>query len=141
LSLYLETSVLVAALTREPESARVQAWLAAQPADELAISAWVETEFSSALSLKLRTGKLETVERAMAMSRLSALGAASLTWVGIGPEHFRAAARYADRHELGLRAPDALHLAVAAGHGALLCTLDRRLTAAGLALGVETRLV
>jgi len=141
LRLYLDTSVLVAALTREPESERVQDWLAQQPADGLVISAWVETEFSSALSLKLRTGHLEVAERARAMSRFAALGAESLTWVEIAPEHFRAAARYADRHELGLRAPDALHLAVAVGSGAVLCALDRRLTSAALALGVSAQLI
>ena len=139
--LYLDTSEMVAALTSEPESVRVQGWLAQQPAEGLVISAWVETEFSSALSLKLRTGQLEIAERARAMSRFSALCAASLTWVEIGPEHFRAAARYADRHELGLRAPDALHLAIAAGNGAVLCSLDRRLTVAGLALAVSAQLV
>ena len=44
---------------------------------------------------------------------------------------FRTAARFADQHMLGLRAGDALHLAICADHGATLCTLDRRLSEAG----------
>jgi len=36
------------------------------------------------------------------------------------------------------RAADALHLAICADHGATLCTLDRRLSEAGPALGVKT---
>ena len=50
----------------------------------------------------------------------------------------RTAARFADQHALGLRAADALHLAVCADLGATLCTLDRRLHEAGPPLGVST---
>ena len=51
------------------------------------------------------------------------------------------AARFADQYELGLRAGDALHLAICVDHGATLCTLDRRLSGAGSALGVKTMLL
>jgi len=53
----------------------------------------------------------------------------------------RTAARFADQHVLGLRAGDALHLAVCADLGATLCTLDQRLRHAGSALGVKTILL
>ncbi|MDE2464494.1 MAG: PIN domain-containing protein, partial [Alphaproteobacteria bacterium] len=53
----------------------------------------------------------------------------------------RTAARLADQHALGLRAGDALHLAICADHGATLCTLDRRLGEAGPALGVKAELL
>jgi predicted nucleic acid-binding protein len=54
---------------------------------------------------------------------------------------FRTAARFADQHALGLRAGDALHLAICADHGATLCTRGRRLSEAGPALGVKTMLL
>ena len=54
--LYLETSVLVAALTHEARTARMQRWLDDQDPELLAISDCVTTEFSSALSVKLRSG-------------------------------------------------------------------------------------
>jgi hypothetical protein len=54
---------------------------------------------------------------------------------------FRTAARFADQYSLGLRAGDALHLAICADHGATLCTLDQRLSDPGSALGVKMMLL
>jgi predicted nucleic acid-binding protein len=44
--LYLDTSVVVALLTAEPATGRVQDWLRQQDPAELAISDWVVAEFS-----------------------------------------------------------------------------------------------
>jgi uncharacterized protein len=141
LTLYLDTSLLVAALTNEAETGRVQVWLAEQLADGIAISDWVTTEFSSALSIKLRSGQIEAVHRADALAMFTRLSADSLTVLPISGLQFRTAARFADQYALGLRAGDALHLAICADHGAMLCTLDRRLSEAGPALGVKTMLL
>lgn len=135
---YVDTSVLVAALTPEAETERVQGWFSAQPIGSLLISDWVATEFSSALSIKLRGGRIGERDRAAALSAFTRLGASGLRRLRVDPEHFRLAARFADRNELSLRAGDALHLAVAAEHGASLCTLDRRMAAACPLLGIET---
>jgi uncharacterized protein len=125
--LHLDTSLLVAALTNESETGRLQIWLGQQPEGELAISDWVATEFSSALSIKLRTGQIGAAHRAEALAMLARLAADSFTIVPVSRAQFRAAARFADQHTLGLRAGDALHLAVCADRGDTLCTLDRRL--------------
>jgi predicted nucleic acid-binding protein len=136
--LYLDTSLLVSALTNDEETEAVQEWLARQDARELTISDWVVTEFSSALSIKLRTGQLATEHRAAALATLTRLAAETFRVLAVERPSFRAAARLADQHALNLRAGDALHLAVCADHGATLCTLDRRLGEAGPLVGVET---
>ena len=65
----------------------------------------------------------------------------SFTVLPVTGEHFRTAAKFADKHLLGLRAGDALHLATASEHGAAVHTLDQRLADAGPALGVPTQLL
>jgi uncharacterized protein len=65
----------------------------------------------------------------------------SLAIAPVTREHFQTAARFADQSELGLRAGDALHVAVAAELGATLCTLDKRLAEAAVALGVSAEIV
>jgi len=141
LTLYLDTSLLVAALTREANTARTQAWLDAQAPDSLAISEWVATEFSAALSIKLRTGQIEATHRADALAMFRRMTTESFGILSVSGLQFRTAARFADQSALGLRAGDALHLAICADHGATLCTLDRRLGAAGQPLGVKTTLL
>jgi len=139
--LYLDTSLLVAALTNEAETQRMQHWLGQQREDDLAVSDWVATEFSSALSIKLRIGQIMTGDRAEALAMFTRLATDSFIVMPVSRLQFRTAARFADQHVLGLRAGDALHLAICADHGATLCTLDRRLSDAGSALGIKTRLL
>jgi predicted nucleic acid-binding protein len=139
--LYIDTSVLVTALTCEPRTPEIQDWLAAQPAGQLAVSDWVLTEFSSALSVKVRMGQLSPPDRAEVLAVFAELVEGSFEVLPVSRLDFRTAASFADQHASGLRAGDALHLAVARNHGTRIRALDRRLVAAAEALGVSAVLL
>lgn len=138
---YVDTSVIVAALSNEAETGTAQEWLTRQDAGSLCISDWTFTEVSSAIAIKLRRGEVSLEARAAILGVFARLVAESITVLPVTGAHFRTAARFVDHHALGLRAGDALHLAVAADHGAVIHTLDRRLAAAGPVLGVATSLL
>jgi hypothetical protein len=133
--------LLVAAVTNEAATEQVQRWLSRQDPAALLISAWVATELASALSMKIRTGEFTVEDRARAAGLFTRLRADSLTLVPVTRDHFLAAARFAAEYRLGLHAGDALHVAVAAERGATICTLDKRLADAAVALGVSAILV
>ncbi len=69
LTAYLDTSLLVAATTAESRTGAVQRWLAGKPSGELAISDWTITEYSAALSIKLREKSIDPAHRGNAMRR------------------------------------------------------------------------
>lgn len=130
MSHYLDTSVLVAALVHEPRSAAIRDWLRDRPASSLFISHWAVTELHSALSVRVRTGTLTAADKTQVLDAWQTLLSDSLTLIAIDPGHFDRAAVMADHHSLGIRAGDALHMAVAEQAGLTLVTLDRTMAKA-----------
>lgn len=137
---YLDTSLVVAAVTNENGTAAAQRILASAD-DDLAISDWVITEVSAALSLKVRAGVLAETHRRVARSAFARLADSSLHVLPVTAADFRSAADLAERHKTGLRAGDVLHLAVATASGAAVYTLDKGLARAARSMRLATVLV
>ncbi len=116
-------------------------WLTRQGSFDLTISDWVITEFASALSVKVRMGRLGLADRARTASLFTRLQGESIAVMPITRDHFLTAARFANQSALGLRAGDALHVAIAAAWGATLCTLAKRLAEGAVPLGVSADMV
>lgn len=117
----LDTSVLVAAFTVEPESTRARHWLAGEATWR--ISDWAAAEFSSALRIKARQGRMPSGEIADVERALDALIGSLDASLRVDAEDHRAA-RALIVQDGGLRAPDALHIVIARRNGASLATFD-----------------
>lgn len=138
MSFYLDSSVTVAALTAEAATDRVLTWLRK---NSFEISDWVFTEVASALSRKHRMGLVSTEHKRQALAQFERQFVAGTQLFTVNRGHFHRAAVLVDQAPIGLRAGDALHLAIAEDNSATLCTLDKRQAEAGAALGVATLLI
>lgn len=114
-----------------------QSWLRERRSDPLSVSDWTLPEFSSALSIKVRTGVLTTGERRLAARTFEQLVDETFVVETVLRADFHRAARLVERHDTNLRAADALHLAVAERKGATLHTLDEGQAGAGRVHGID----
>lgn len=134
--IYLDTSVLIAMHTPEPGSQIAIDWMARSPIQDFSISLWTVTEFTSALARKVRMQRLSLDESKQARAEFEVLRE-SLTVRVPEPEDFNLASRMMDDPLSGLRAGDALHLAIVLRSRMMLATFDTVLRKAAAAFDVE----
>lgn len=126
--IYVDTSLLVPLYIREPASGGARAWFGTVAQGEAAISEWTRTEFASALGIMVRMRRLKKQLAREIITAFNRLAEESLVVLIPGREDFVQASRYLEQFEFGLRAGDALHLAIALNHGAkAVYSLDRTL--------------
>jgi uncharacterized protein len=135
LSVYLDTSVLLPWLVEESASAAIRHYMAAHPQERL-ISDFAAAEVASALSRLVRMGLLTGAEGSARLTDFDAWRAATSSPADLHASDARLAYAYVRRFDLRLRAPDALHLAIARRLDATLVTLDQRLARAAAELGI-----
>lgn len=139
--LYVDTSVFVTFFVREPASDTVDAWFERTKITDLALSSWTIAEFVGAIGSKVRGGALSAREGEAVVREFHALVQGSLPPIVPNNDDFLAAARMMERFDLGLRAGDALHVAIAQQAGAArLVTLDKVLARAAESLGLRVEL-
>jgi predicted nucleic acid-binding protein len=139
--LYFDTSFLAPLILREATSDKIAAFVRRLPAAELAVSHWTRVEFSSLIAREVRMGGLDVHAAARADARFEAMVDESFSVFLPDAGDFGLAKRYLCRFETGLRAGDALHLAVANNRrAAAIYSLDKTLLRAGKILDLPVRI-
>jgi hypothetical protein len=137
--IYLDTSVVVPLFVPGVESIVVRQWFARELSQAFAISDWTLTEFASAIGINVREKSLNVRQARQAYGLMSELAATSFALFCPTRDDFIRASEYLRQHELGLRAGDALHLAIACAHDAeAVYSFDRKFVSAGARLGINT---
>jgi predicted nucleic acid-binding protein len=135
--LYFDASFLTPLILQEPTSVQIERFIAKLPPDELAISQWTRVEFSSLLAREVRIGGLPmaAAEKADAQFEVMVKESFAIFLPTVGD--FGLAKRFLGTPGTGLRAGDALHLAIAATRRAeTIYSLDKALLRAGKMLGL-----
>ena len=138
--IYLDTSVVVALLLPEENSEIALRWFEGCRAPMIS-SDWLIPETHSALGIKQRVHGLPSAACAAAAAHFERLVRTGVDLRSLDRARFRQAGALLQRPELGLRAGEALHLAVALHHRCShLATLDGRMLQAAQHLGLRPAL-
>ena len=129
---YLDTSFIAPLVIAESTSDAVEAWVLKVNPGELATGLWTQVELSSLVARKVRMGELPEAKADEVRRQFERVLGESFELLAPTSEDFATAARYLEVPKTGLRAGDALHLAIASNHGATkILTLDQGFIAAG----------
>lgn len=129
---YFDTSFLAPLVLPESTSDRIAAFVRRLPVEELTVSHWTRVEFSSLIARDVRMSVLDAATGARADARFEAMVDASFAVLLPNAEDFGLAKRYLGKFNTGLRAGDALHLAIAGNRqAAAIYSLDKGLLMAG----------
>ena len=130
--LYLDTSFITPLLLKESTSADVEAYVGKIPAGSLYISHWTALELVSVVAREVRMKRLTESDARIVLAEFDVLTSDSLNVLMPTVADFALAREYVERFATGLRGGDALHLAIAANHGAKrILTLDAGFIDAG----------
>jgi len=135
LSAYLDASVLIPTLIQEQTTLAVKAYFMGT-SQELLISDFAAAEVASALSRLVRMRVLSGSDGVARLADFDAWRAAVSSPVDMHAADVRLAYAFVRRFDLMLRAPDALHLAIAGRLDAVMVTLDGQLAMAAQQLGI-----
>ena len=125
--IYVDTSIFVALCTSEPKSDAVDKWHNNSSAKMIS-STWAFTEFSSALSLKVRTNQITEQQSREAWKKFDTLCQNDIELLPIESKTYYSAGILVIDGKSNLRAGDALHLAAAKAFKAKsIITLDKLL--------------
>ena len=134
MSLYLDASVLVALFVEEASTAQAEARLVGET---LLISDFGAAEFSAAIARRVRIGDMPASQAPITFQAFDNWVARATSRVVQDVSDAPNADALVRRLNLGLRAPDALHIAIARRLGATLFTFDLGMSSAARMLGLS----
>ncbi len=134
MTVYLDASVLVSLLVDDAKTAAARRLNERGPL--IALSDWTMVECSSALARLTRMNQLTTRERDEIEDALDQWASRVSRVIAVIPQDFDASRRFVRQSRSGLRASDALHLAIAAREGLEMATFDLVLARATEEVGV-----
>ena len=136
---YFDTSFLVPLILPETTSEAIAGFFDGLPSDQFAVSHWTRVEFASLLAQEVRMGELDAAAAHEAGSRFETMVGESFAVLLPNRGDFDRARELLGYFETGLRAGDALHLAIAGNRGAdAIYSLDKLLIKAGKRVGLPT---
>jgi predicted nucleic acid-binding protein len=136
LSAYFDTSFLVPLVRLEATTQAVEEFLRRQQ-PQLSTSHWTRVEFCSGIARDVRMKALTPGDAAIAIADFESKISPAFALLPIAAPDCELARDFLQHYETGLRAGDALHLAIAANNRAeTIHTLDERMLQAGLLLGL-----
>ncbi len=136
MSVYVDASALVPLFLPDVFNARIEAYLLTGPADIL-VSDLSSAEFASVVGIRLRSGLLPPAKAREAFLNLDVWIDQNAETVEARTSDIRDAEAMLRRLDLVLRAPDAIHLAIAQRLGAELATFDQRMADCARAIGLS----
>ena len=134
MSFWLDASVLVALITREPTSRQIDHLL--DHSESPMVSDFCIAECSSAIARLVRIGTRTTDEADELFRDLDDWVATASNFVAVDQGDVSMATDFTRRPGVTLRAPDAIHIAAAQRVGATLLTLDNGMARAAAEIGV-----
>ena len=135
--IYFDTSFLAPLVLPEATSDAIAEYVRGLPADQFTVSHWTRVEFSSLIAREVRMGGLDAEAAAQADARFETMVDESFAVILPNADDFNLAKEYLGHYETGLRAGDALHLAIAGNRRAeVIYSLDKSLLKAGNRLGL-----
>lgn len=130
--LYFDTSFLPPLVLEEKTSRKIEAYVTTLPAGDLYLSHWTRLEFSSLVAREVRMRGLTPEEGQAVLLQFDQLVEESYRVILPTALDYELAREFLKQFATGLRAGDALHLAIARNHGATkILTLDEGMLKAG----------
>ena len=134
---YFDTSFLTPLFLEEPTSETVERFISSLPVTDLSTSHWTRVEFSSLLAREVRMAGLSETQARSADAAFEAAIGETFQMLTPTVDDFDHAKVLLGRPKTGLRAADALHLAIASRREMdVIYSLDRGLLKAATLLNV-----